>query len=185
MSKPREPEDVKLIASLFSPKEKLIDAVTKELEGVFGLTDWISPPLYFDRTKYYAKEMDWPLHRRFISFKKLVRPDAIVEIKLSTNHIEDAHREDGKRRINIDPGYISLERMVLATGKNYTHRIYLSRGIYADLTLIFHKGRFRPLNWTYKDYADPPVIDYFNHLRGNYLRQLRGTENNSMEDDRT
>ena len=177
MSTPREPEAVKLISSLFSPEEKLIDDVIKELEEIFGLTDWISPRLFFDRTKYYAKEMDWPLHRRFISFKELVRPEAIVEIKLSTNHIEDAHRKDGKRRINIDPGTISLERLVLATGKNNVHRIYLSKGIYADLTLIFRKGTFRPLDWTYKDYADPPVIDYFNHLRETYFKQLRGIEN--------
>ncbi|MCK4785250.1 MAG: DUF4416 family protein, partial [Desulfobacteraceae bacterium] len=74
---------------------------------------------------------------------------------------------------NIDPGCISPERLILATGKNYVHRIYLSKGIYADLTLIFKKGSFSPLKWTYPDYADPEVIGFFNGVRGQYMDQLR------------
>jgi len=176
MSTPCESEDVKMISSLFSPKEKLIDKVIGELEEILGPTDWVSPGLFFDRTKYYAREMGWPLHRRFISFKKLIRPEDIVDAKLATNKVEKNHLQDGRRQINIDPGYISLERLILATGKNYTHRIYLSKGIFADLTLIFHKGSFRPLEWTYRDYADPVAIDLFNNERERYKRQIRGIE---------
>lgn len=176
MSEPRKAEDVKLISSLFSSKGSLIDDVIRELEEMFGPADWISPRLLFDRTKYYATEMGWPLHRRFISFKSLIRPDEIVEIKLATNKVEARYSQDGKRRINIDPGYISLERLVLATGKNYTHRIYLSKGIYADLTLIFHRGSFRTLDWTYRDYADPKVTDYFSDVRERYKAQIRGID---------
>jgi hypothetical protein len=118
--------------------------------------------------------MGWPLHRRFVSFERLIRPLNIVEIKLRTNRIENDHLQDGKRQINIDPGYISLERLVLATGKNYSHRIYLSKGIYVDLSLIFHKGSFVPLQWTYKDYASPENIAFFNNVRERYKGQLRG-----------
>ena len=181
MSNPSDAEDVKLIASLFSSQANLIDRVILEMEGLFGPTDWISPAFFFDRTKYYEKEMGWPLHRRFISFKTLVRPQDIVEIKLKTNALEIKGSQSGKREINIDPGYVALERLVLATGKNYTHRIYLSKGIYADLTLIFQRGSFRPLAWTYKDYADPEIIDYFNELRERYKRQIRGLEQFEME----
>ena len=173
MSSPHEGEDVKLISSLFSSQKALIEKIICELEEIFGPTDWISPELYFDRTRNYEKEMGWPLHRRFISFQRLIRPDDIVEIKLVTNGVEKRYLQDDKRMVNIDPGYISLERLILATGKNYTHRIYLSKGIYADLTLIFKKGSFRPLSWTYRDYADPPIIGYFNDLRESYKRQLR------------
>ena len=176
MSEPRKAEDVKLISSLFSSQESLIDDVISELEEMFGPADWISPNLLFDRTQYYAKEMGWPLHRRFISFKKLIRPDETVEIKLATNKVEARYSQDGKRRINIDPGYISLERLVLATGKNYTHRIYLSKGIYADLTLIFHRGCFRALDWTYRDYADPKAMNYFSDVRERYKAQIRGID---------
>ena len=177
MSSPREAEDVKLISSLFSPRKELIVRIIAELEQTFGPTDWISPELFFDRTKYYAREMGWPLHRRFVSFERLIRPLSIVEIKLRTNGIENEHLQDGKRQINIDPGYISLERLVLATGKNCSHRIYLAKGIYADLSLIFHKGSFVPLQWSYKDYASPETIALFNDVRERYKRQLRGMEN--------
>ena len=173
MSQPHEPEPVKLISSLFSPEKELIDTVVGELSKDFGLVDWISPELLFDRTKYYAREMGWPLHRRFISFSQLVPADHLVEIKLKTNRIEDQHRREGNRSVNIDPGIISPERLILATGKNYVHRIYLSKGIYADLTLIFQKGSFRPVKWTYPDYATSALIGFLNKIREKYMEQLR------------
>ena len=175
MSTPSEPEKVKLITSLFSPQKDLIDLVIREMESIFGPVDWKSRDLFFDRTKYYAKEMGWPLFRRFISFKDLIRPEDLIEVKLKTNHIEKHYVEEGKRRINIDPGYIALERLILATGKNYTHRIYLGQGIYADLTLIYQRGTFQPLEWTYRDYSDPEMIDCFNRLREGYKNQIRET----------
>jgi hypothetical protein len=173
MSIPSAPEDVKLFSSLFSPLKKNIQEVIEQLRDRFGPIDWLSPECFFDRTTYYAREMGWPLHRRFLSFERLVGPDTLVDIKLATNRIESAYLEDGNRRINIDPGHISAERLVLATGKNYIHRIYLKKGIYADLTLIFSKGSYRPLEWTYKDYADPRVIEWINEIRSTYMEQLR------------
>jgi hypothetical protein len=174
MSEPREADDVKLVASLFSPEEKILQEVLLELEKRFGPRDWMSPPLFFDRTRYYEREMGWPLHRRFLSFRNLIRPEAIVDTKLQTNELEKEFLQEGKRRVNIDPGYVALERLVLATGKNYTHRLYLSKGIFADLTLVFHQGSFQTLPWTYRDYADPVVITYFNDIREHYKNQLRG-----------
>ncbi|MBN2418318.1 MAG: DUF4416 family protein, partial [Deltaproteobacteria bacterium] len=134
------------------------------------------PWLMFERTRYYEKEMGWPLHRRFITFRELITPEELVGKKLSTNRIEIKYSVDGKRCINIDPGYICLERLVLATGKNYTHRIYLSHGIYADLTLVFNKGTFKPLEWSYPDYSDNESIDFFNNEREKYKNQLRSVE---------
>lgn len=176
MSTPSEADPVKLIVSLFSYEKSLIDAVISQLEGMFGQKDWISPELWFDRTRYYEREMGWPLHRRFITFENLIRPEALVDIKIRTNGVEDQYKTDEKRRINIDPGYVAMERLVLATGKNYTHRMYLSRGIYGDLTLVFTKGGFRPLEWTYRDYADKEVVEHLNEVRERYKKQLRGIE---------
>lgn len=181
MSIPRKAEDVKLISSLFSPEKTLVDGVIDELEEIFGPADTISPWFLFDRTRYYAGEMGWPLHRRFVTFKRLIRPEGIAGVKLRTNRLENEYLEDGRRRINIDPGYISLERLVLVTGKNYTHRIYLSDGIYADLTLVFHRGGFRPLDWTYRDYSDPVAINFFNKERESYKRQLRGLDRDNLQ----
>jgi hypothetical protein len=174
MSRPKEPDDVKLVCSIFSPERSLIKKVIEEdLQKEFGLVDWISPELLFDKSMYYAKEMGWPLYRRFLSFKRLIRPESIVSIKLQTNEIERRYSDNERRRINIDPGYICSERFVLVTGKNYTHRIYLSHGIYADLTLIYKKKSYRPLDWTYPDYAEPEIIRFLNMLRQRYREQLK------------
>lgn len=173
MSHPREPDPVKLISSLFSHEKGIIEKVIGQLSDIYGPVDHISPELLFDRTRYYAKEMGWPLHRRFVSFEKLVPTGTLVEVKLKTNEVEQMYLCGGNRTVNIDPGCISPERLILATGKNYVHRIYLSKGIYADLTLIFKKGSFSPLKWTYPDYADPEVIGFFNGVRGQYMDQLR------------
>ena len=174
MSHPEKSEDVKLIVSLFSPEKALIEKVIEQLSDIYGEPDWVSPEIFFDRTRYYEKEMGWPLHRRFLAFKNLLPPEMLVAVKLKTNEIEKAYLKGQKRRINIDPGYISLERLILATGKNYIHRVYLGKGIYADLTLIFKRGGFVPLEWTYPDYAHPEMITCFNTIRAQYLEQLRG-----------
>lgn len=176
MSLPHEPDYVKFISSLFSPEKEFIDTIIKQLEDVCGPVDWVSPELMFDRTKYYAGEMGWPLHRRFISFKNLALPDQLVRLKLKTNTIEQQYLRDGNRRINIDPGCISPERLILATGKNFTHRVYLSQGIYADLTLIFQRGCFIPLDWTYPDYASPEIIELFNKVRKRYMKELKNID---------
>ena len=176
MSTPEEAKKVKLISSLFSSEQDLIEKVIKQMEGFFGPVDWVSEKLAFDRTRYYAKEMGWPLWRRFISFGKLIMPDSLVDIKLATNTIENGHLVDERRKINIDPGYVSLERLILASGKNYIHRIYLRKGIYADLTFVFHAGTFKPLPWTYPDYTDERIIGYFNVIRDGYLQYLREDE---------
>jgi len=176
MSHLTEPEDVKLICSIFSPEETTIRECIQKLEGVFGPTDWISAALFFDRTRYYEREMGWPLHRRFVTFGTLIRPERIVEAKLRSNELEEEYSQGGKRRINIDPGYISLARLVLATGKNYTHRIYLANGVYADLTLLFQRGTFRSLEWTFPDYASSEMIEIFNEIRTGYKDQLRNPD---------
>ena len=173
MSNPKEPDKVKLISSLFSPKKEIIENVILQFSKVFGPVDWTSPELLFDRTRYYAEEMGWPLYRRFISFSKLISADHLSEIKLNTNRVEQQYLSDEKRTVNIDPGYISAERLVLATGKNYSHRIYLSKGIFADLTLLFQRGHFETLKWTYPDYADQKVIAFFYEIRKKYIKQLK------------
>jgi len=174
MSKPKQPPKVKLIASIFSPEEVYITKAIQDLSDLLGLIDWISELIPFNRTKYYEREMGWPIVRRFVSFEALVDPVEITDIKLKTNQLENKYSVDNKRLVNIDPGYIALERLVLATGKNYTHRIYLRDGIYADLTLIFYKGSFSPLSWTYPDYKEDRLIQWFNKVREKYKDQLRG-----------
>jgi hypothetical protein len=173
LSEPREPLPVKLVSSLFSAEKELLEDAFSHLETLFGPIDWKSDEIAFDKTTYYEKEMGSPLWRRFISFEPLISFEDIAEIKLKTNSYEKSLGVSGRRRINIDPGCISAERLILVTGKNYTHRVYLGKGIYADLTLIYQSGSFRPLPWTYPDYGDGEIIELFNGVRTRYMDQIR------------
>jgi hypothetical protein len=153
--------------------EKLVQEAVATLEQEFGglaLRGDIRP---FDRTRYYEKEMGSNLVRLFAVFRTLVEPDRLPSIKLWSNELEKQFALERRRRVNLDPGYVAAERIVLVTGKNFTHRIYLGQGIYADLTLLFHQKSFHALPWTYPDYADPEIIGFMNNLRREYMAQLR------------
>lgn len=168
----KTPKPVKLFASIIYQGSHLLPDVKKIIENRLGNIEEETDSMPFHHTDYYSEEMGEGLNRIFILFEPLKPRDCLVEIKLITNSIEKDFSKEGKRLINIDPGYISLEQIVLATTKNYTHRIYLGNGIYADLTLIFKKGTYTHLEWTYPDYAENDTISMFNRWRENYKRML-------------
>ena len=174
MSRPKNPNLVKLITSLITGEDDIIKPVLKKLEARLGSVDILSERLDFSHTDYYRDEMGERLFRKIASFEKLIKPDELADIKLFTNSVEDEYlKEDGKRAINIDPGYISMEKMVLASCKNFSHRIYLKKGIYADLTLIYRADSFQPLEWTFPDYAEDSMIRLLNGVRERYVHQLQ------------
>jgi len=173
MSRPRPAEAVKLVMSFISPMGDGFGEAIKILAVHFGRPDFISTRMPFDYTDYYEKEMGQPLVRRMVSFERLIPPESLPDVKLLTNGIEEQFSDEGRRKINIDPGYISPAHLILATGKGYTHRPYLRDGIYADLTLVFTEGTFRALAWTYPDYAGPEVIALLNKIREKYLQTLK------------
>ena len=174
MGKPKEPDPVKLFMSLIASEKDLFQQAMKDLRSVFGETDTISERFPFDFTDYYTEEMGRPLFRHFITFGRPVPIPVLPDIKRSTNDLEAKYATpDGKRRINIDPGYIRLEHVILATTKGYTHRPYLRDGIYADLTLIYHHKSFQPLEWTYPDYREEAILTLFNRFRKQYMEDLR------------
>jgi len=175
MGKVREPLPVKLIAGMFTANTELLEEAKVRLSQEFGPIDYESELLPFDHTTYYAAEFGENLKRRFVAFAELVHPERLAEIKLLTNAMEIEWAVEGKRRINIDPGYVSHAKLVLATTKNHAHRIYLGQGIYAEVTLHFRSGTFQPWPWTYPDYASLPLIAIFNHIRGLYVKQCRQT----------
>lgn len=172
MSLPQTPKPAKLIISLLLNEKKLLDSVAEELTEHFGLIDMISPWFPFHYTTYYKSEMGEPLFRRMVVFKELIEQDALSKIKTITNEIELNYSKNRRRSVNIDPGYILLERFVLATGKNFTHRIYIGKNMYADLTLIYQKGGFQTLPWTYPDYADKNMRSYLELVRNKYITDL-------------
>jgi hypothetical protein len=178
MSRPQRPRPAKLVVGIFMKKTGPFALVATDLENSFGPIDMISTWFPFNYTGYYESEMGKPLFRRVFVFKKLVEQASLPEIKIKTNALELQYMQDDQRIVNIDPGYMLLERFVLATGKNFAHRIYIGRGIYADLTLIYRKGAFRKLEWTYPDYADENMLVYLEGIRNRYADNLKRLENN-------
>jgi len=169
MSEPQPPKPACLVVGMFMKEQSFFSTITSQLISSFGPLEMVSRWFNFDYTSYYQKEMGTPLFRRMLSFKQLIDPGELPDIKLKTNNIEKKFELENNRQINIDPGYIVPERFVLATGKNFTHRIYLNKGIYADLTLMYQKGEFQDLPWTYPDYAAQNVKSFLTNVRKHYL----------------
>jgi hypothetical protein len=180
MSQCQEPSPGKLFLSvLFRGTEAPQDTaevadVMARLRKAYGPTDVESPVLAFPFTQYYAREMGAPLWRRFFTFGGLVKRDALVDAKRHCLELEQRHADPaGNRRVNLDPGILSVENLVLATGKNFAHRIYLGRGVFADLTLLYRNHRFKAMPWTYPDYASDEVGRLLIVMRQRLLEQLK------------
>jgi hypothetical protein len=185
MSIPQEPKPAKLFVSVISSSAERINATLSGLAAHYGILDFVSPLLPFSYTDYYRAEMGKVLLRRFASFDRLIRQEDLALIKVQTNALEDEQTEQGNRLVNIDPGYLVAERLVLASGKNYAHRIYLSKGIYADLTLIYRDNDYQTLAWTYPDYGEPEVRRWLRAIREKYLIQVRSGESTTKNREST
>jgi len=173
MSTPKAPDQAKLVVSVFMKEKHLFDQIFDRLEAIAGPCDLISKWLDFDFTDYYYKEMGSPLYRRLIAFKPLIDQEQLASVKIATNGVEKTCSDQGNRQVNIDPGYLLSSRFVLATGKEYSHRIYIGKNIYADLTLMYTKQGFKTLEWTYPDYASGAVTGFLEKVRKKYLLDLK------------
>jgi hypothetical protein len=180
MSVPRAPDPAKLVVSVFMKDKDLLEKIFVRLEAVTGPLDIMSKWLDFDYTDYYYKEMGQPLYRRILAFSSLIRQEDLAGIKRATNEIEADFQHQGSRQINIDPGYLLQSRFILATGKDYAHRIYIGQQIYADLTLMYTKEGFKSLAWTYPDYASPEVLAVLTRVRQKYIADLKALERNTL-----
>jgi hypothetical protein len=176
MGHARPPKPVKLLVSAFAPSEALLQEAKEALEAEWGAIDFESELLPFDHTPYYEREFGPGLVRRIWTFEPLVDPGNLPTIKLRTNELEQRRAVDGRRQVNLDPGYVSMAKLVLATTKNHGHRIYVGQGIYAEVTLQYRDGAYRPWPWTYPDYATRVYCALFEDIRRRYIDQLRKLE---------
>ncbi len=164
---------VKLFTGFIYSKEDSYLKARYLLIKKFGRLDFESRSLPFVHTRYYEQEFGIDLKRKFLSFRELIRPEKLAMVKIITNKIERNLAVSGKRRINIDPGILSLGKVILATTKDYRHRVHLSKGIYAEVTLYYQNKSFQPWEWTYPDYKTPEYIQIFNYIRNIYSRQIQ------------
>jgi hypothetical protein len=164
---------VKLFCGIISSGAKTEQKALATLEKKFGEIDLTSTVMPFDFSDYYNREMGNNLKRFWISFKKLITATDITWIKVFTNSIEDSFAVNNKRLINIDPGYITPANIILATTKDYSHRIYLSSGIYGEVTAIYKKAEVVKLPWSYPDYLSNQATKFLLKARKDLIEQLR------------
>jgi hypothetical protein len=177
MGEAREPQAVNLVCPMLASRAEWLDAATECIEAAFGPVDLVSETWPWPFSSYYEAEMGGPLLRRICSLRKLVAPDDIIDVKLRTNRMEEELAQSlapggPPRPVNLDPGYVALSKMVLATTKDYAHRLYLGRGIYAEVTLRWRHGGFEACEWTYRDYATEEYREFFGLVRGLYVEKL-------------
>lgn len=165
MGKIKEPEEVALFVATLYSKAEYFKKAFKILIEEFGNALFISQPYNWDYSKYYDKELGSPVLRQFIFFERFIHPGLLPDIKIKTNDIEDSLSIEGKRQINLDPGYMTLSKIVLASTKNYAHRLYLGKGIYGEVTLVFKDKTYMPHIFTYRDYQDKICLDIFMKVR--------------------
>lgn len=173
MGTAKPPAAVKLIAGLLAASDGLLVEAADVLCERFGPLDASSTATTWNVSPYYRDEMGDVIRRQFLSFEQLIAPGKLAGLKQATNEMESAWRTAAGRQVNVDPGYIAATKLVLASTKDAAHRVYLSGGIYAEVTLQFSNGSFRAHAHTYPDYATPEAIAFFNRVRATYLMQLR------------
>lgn len=178
MGKLREVEPAALIAGITFAGNEVPESAIIALENEFGPLEFMSEAFVFDMTDYYTAEMGKHLHKVFYCFKHPIDPIALTDIKIKTNEIElryaEGDNENPMRTLNIDPGYVTLSKLILASTKDYSHRIYIGKKIYAETTLRFAGGSFEAIDTTYPDYQTPIVMNFLNRAR-EYLKGNRGT----------
>jgi hypothetical protein len=173
VSRPSNPAPCTLILGLLRSPGVDRPAVESALAGVFGPLTGATEEETFTHSGYYQQEMGSGLQRSFCAFEGLRDPGELTDLKVAANALEEGWAAAGRRAVNLDPGLVNLTQVVLATGKPAAHRIYVRQGIFAEVELVFERGSFRPLPWTYPDYRESRAIAFFNRVRGEHRRRLR------------
>lgn len=171
-------EKEKLIVGVIYHDEKILEQGLKMLTDEFGELEDMCDEFSFSKefSTYYDEEIGGEGFRRIYSFKRLVDPSHQAEIKTKTNEMEKILSDGGNRKINLDPGFISHGRLMLATTKKTGFRIPLKDGIYTELTLFFAKGKWQKLPWTYRDYQSERVQEFLTEVRRKYLSERKNFE---------
>lgn len=163
----------KLIVGILCSRQEYVPKVEKRLCEFFGPIDYTSDLIPFTFTAYYDGEMGGQIQRYFVSFERLVSPEQLASHKVQTNQLETEFMEAGQRRVNLDPGLLSLGKLILASTKDNAQRIPLADGIYGEITLIFRRKEYTPLPWTYRDYQSDSYQRILLAIRGRYKQQLQ------------
>lgn len=161
--------EAKPILLMLTSKIDLRDEIISEFRAHIGGADYIGPWHPFTHTNYYAQEMGEGLMRCMVSFERVISPDEITSLKSKTKEIEDKYRMEGRRTVNLDPGYLDLHKFILASGKGGGHMLMISKNVFVDLLLWYNKG-WQPLPWSYPDFKDGTYFKDLDRIR----KKLKG-----------
>lgn len=176
MSHPRKPDPVLYFLAVTEKEEGFfLREIRKFFEEDLGMIAFQGPYFNFSEfTDYYEEEMGKSLLKGFYVFERLKEPEYLLDLKYLCYEVEKkTATSEGKRVVNLDPGYLTLSKVVLATFKDYSHRLYLGRSVFGEVTLFYREGSFRDFPWTYPDYKQKEVMEFFNKARAYYKEKLR------------
>ncbi|MDG5817011.1 DUF4416 family protein [Chitinispirillales bacterium ANBcel5] len=169
----QKPLNVKLFMGIMYHKRMNLKEILQEICEEFGQQDRFLGPVDFEWSHYYEQEMGKDLLKYYTTFSTPIDRDQLPSIKLFTNQLEAKWAKNECRAVNIDPGYIARDKLVLASTKDFYHRLYLSDGIFGEVTLHYRKGVFRYFSWTYPDYKEPKIVNFLEMARADLVHDLR------------
>ena len=172
MGKAEQPSKAKLFLALLYRPDAAIDPIMNEVTSAFGPVERTYGPIQFVFSDYYKDEVGEHPLKCYMTFERLIERDMLPAIKTTTNAIESRYLDSGIRTANLDPGYLVKDKLVLATTKDFYHRLYLAEGIFGEVTLHFRKGVFRYFSWTYPDYMDPAFLDFLAKARAACVHEI-------------
>lgn len=183
----RRPEPVKLIVGILAADEEALEAAREKIDAEFGRSGSLSEIFPFDKTDYYKEETGENILRQFVTIEGLIEPGQLAQIKHKTNEIEKELAEALKgahpRPVNLDPGYMEPSKLVLASTKNFAHRIYIGDNMYAEITLRFDKGKWVDYPHTFPDFKDGRYHEFLSEVREKLVGQLRQLKKEKEADD--
>jgi len=172
-----DPKPVKLIIGILAANETSLAAAVKAISKSFGIIDLTSDVWPFTQTDYYKDEIGPNALRQFVTLEKLIDPGKLAQIKHDTNSLEQQLADSLKlslpRPVNLDPGFIEPSKLILASTKNFSHRIYIGNKMFAEVTLMYEKGNWRHFEFTFPDYRQSCYQDFLSKVRSRLLEQLK------------
>jgi hypothetical protein len=173
----KDPRPVKLIIGILAADETSLAAAVKAISKSFGVIDLASDVWPFTQTDYYKEELGPNALRQFVSLEKLIDPGKLAQIKHDTNSLEQQLADSLKlslpRPVNLDPGFIEPSKLILASTKNFSHRIYIGNKMFAEVTLMYEKGHWRHFEYTFPDYRQSCYQDFLSKVRTRLMEQLK------------
>jgi hypothetical protein len=173
----RDPQPVKLIIGILAANETALAATVKAISKSFGVIDLASDVWPFTQTDYYKDELGPNALRQFVTLEKLIDPGKLAQIKHDTNSLEQQLADSLKlslpRPVNLDPGFIEPSKLVLASTKNFSHRIYIGNKMFAEVTLMYEKGSWRHFEYTFPDYRQSCYQNFLTKVRCRLMEQLK------------